>query len=74
MNDREKWRERVRDIRTSGRHDTDDEPVDRTLLGATIPGQSNGAMAMKVYSAFPRAPALLETHCLVSYPGNSLVR
>ena len=34
-----------------------------------------GAMAMKGYSAFPKAPALLETSpsdCLVSYPGHSL--
>ena len=34
-----------------------------------------GAMAMKGYSAFPKAPALLEpspSDCLVSYPGHSL--
>ena len=32
-----------------------------------------GAMAMKEYSAFPKAPALLELHheTLVSYPGHS---
>ena len=31
------------------------------------------AMAMKGYSAFPKAPALLEpSDCLVSYPGQSL--
>ena len=33
------------------------------LSGATTPGQSRpGAMAMKGYSAFPKAPALLEPH------------
>ena len=32
-----------------------------------------GVMAKKVYSAFPKAPTLLEPHhCLVSYPGHSL--
>ena len=34
-----------------------------------------GAMAIKGYNAFPKAPALLEPHpleCLVSYPGHSL--
>ena len=35
--------------------------MDRTLSGATIPGQSE-AMAMKAYSAFPKAPASLEPH------------
>ena len=33
-------------------------PIDRTLSGATPLGQ----MAMKEYSAFPKAPALLEPH------------
>ena len=38
-------------------------PIDRTLSGVTTPGQSElGAMAMKWYSAFPKAPALLEPH------------
>ena len=34
-----------------------------------------GAMAVKEYSAFPKAPALLETQhdCLMSYLGHSLV-
>ena len=37
--------------------------IDRTLSGATIPGQSGqGVMAMKGYSAFPKAPALLKLH------------
>ena len=33
-----------------------------------------GAMAMKGFSAFPKAPVILEPHyhCLVSYPGHSL--
>ena len=36
-------------------------PIDRTLSAATTPGQSGpGAMAMKRYSAFSKAPALLE--------------
>ena len=33
-----------------------------------------GAMAMKGYSTFPKAPTLLESHhqiCFVSYPGRS---
>ena len=34
-------------------------PIDRTLSGATTPSQC-GAMAMKEYSAFPKAPALPE--------------
>ena len=32
-----------------------------------------GVMAMKGYSAFPKAPALLESQSLVSYAGHSLV-
>ena len=36
-------------------------PIDRTLLDATTPGQSE-AMAMKGYSAFLKAPALLDPH------------
>ena len=36
-------------------------PLDRTLSGATTPGQGRpGSMAMKEYSAFPESPALLE--------------
>ena len=31
-----------------------------------------GSMAMKEYSAFPKAPALLETHHQIAYPGHSL--
>ena len=38
-------------------------PIDRTLSGATTPGQSGlGVMSVKRYSAFPKAPALLEPH------------
>ena len=38
-------------------------PIDRNLLGATIPGLSEpGAMVIKEYSAFPKAPALLKPH------------
>ena len=38
-------------------------PIDRTLSGANTPSQSDlRAMAMKGYSAFPKAPALLEPH------------
>ena len=37
--------------------------MDRTLSGATTPGQRDlGAMAMKEYSEFPKAPALLKPH------------
>ena len=35
MNDREKWRERVRDIRAGGRHDDDDD--ESSLLSITTP-------------------------------------
>ena len=38
-------------------------PLDRALSGATTPGQSGpGAMAIKWYSTFPKAPTLLEPH------------
>ena len=38
-------------------------PIDRTLLGATTPGQSGpGSDDNEAYSAFPKAPALLESH------------
>ena len=45
--------------------------MNRTLSGATTPGQVDlalqarvdlGAMVMKGYLAFPKAPALLEPH------------
>ena len=37
--------------------------IDRTLSGTTIPGQRGpGAMAIKGYSEFPKAPALLKLH------------
>ena len=37
--------------------------IDRALLGATTPGRvDQGAMVMKEYSAFSKAPALLEHH------------
>ena len=37
--------------------------IDRTLLGATTPGQSGpGNDGNKVYSAFPKVPALVESH------------
>ena len=36
-------------------------PIDRTLLDATLRAKLHlGAMAIKGYSAFPKAPALLE--------------
>ena len=39
------------------------QPIDRTLSGATTRGRGDlGAMAMKGYSAFPKAPALLEPY------------
>ena len=40
------------------------QSIDRALSGATTPGQSGpvGAMAINGYSAFPKAPALLEPH------------
>ena len=38
-------------------------PIDRTLSGATTPGQSEpGVMAINEYSAFPIVPALREPH------------
>ena len=38
-------------------------PLIGPLLGATTPSQSGpGAMAMKVYSAFPKGRVLLELH------------
>ena len=38
-------------------------PIDRTLSGATTPGQSGpGAMAIKEYSAFPKDPVLVKPH------------
>ena len=38
-------------------------PIDKTLKGTTSPTIVDlGAMAMKGYSAFPKAPALLELH------------
>ena len=50
--------------------------IDRILSGATIPGKNRpGAMAEKGYSAFPKAPTLMEPHhqnVLVSYTGHSL--
>ena len=63
MNNREKWRESVRDIRAGG----------TTwwwwwlLIGpySVLPLQTRvdqGAMAIKGYSAFPKAPALLEPY------------
>ena len=37
--------------------------IDKTLSGATTPSQSGpGRMAMKSYSAFLKAPVLLEPH------------
>ena len=37
--------------------------IDRTLSGATTPGQVDMvAMVMKGYSTFPKAPALLKPH------------
>ena len=37
--------------------------IDRALSGATTPGQSvPGSNGNKGYSAFSKAPALLETH------------
>ena len=43
-------------------------PTDRTLLGATTLARVNlGAMAMKEYIAFPKAPALLELHHEIVY-------
>ena len=51
-------------------------PIYRALSGATSPATivDLGAIAMKGYSAFPKAPALAGTSppdCLVSYPGHS---
>ena len=38
-------------------------PIDRTLSGATTPGESGpGSEAIKRYSSFPKPPALLELH------------
>ena len=38
-------------------------PIDRALSGITIPGQSgHGNDGNEGYTAFPKAPALLETH------------
>ena len=38
-------------------------PIERTFSGTTIPGQSRlGGMEMKGFSAFLKAPALLEPH------------
>ena len=50
-------------------------PIDRTLSGSTTPGQrSLGAMAMKGYSAFPKAPALPDlTMRLFSVTSRTLV-
>ena len=37
--------------------------IDRTSSDATTPGQSDiGAITMKGYSVFPKAPALLKPH------------
>ena len=48
--------------------------IDGTLSGGSTPGQSEpGSDAIKGYSASPKAPALREHHCLVLYPGHSLV-
>ena len=44
MNYREKWRERVRDIRASGRHDDDDDDDDEVFkvsLKAEVPFKSS---------------------------------
>ena len=55
-------------------------PIDRTLSGTTIPGQSVdlGARAMKWFSIFPKSPRLEPCHSmpsdgLMSYPGQLLV-
>ena len=38
-------------------------PIDRTLSMLPLPARVDlGVMAMKGYSAFPKAPALLELH------------
>ena len=52
-------------------------PIDRTLSGATTPGQKmdQGAMAMKEYSAFPKAPALMEPHHqILSFISSTVIR
>ena len=37
--------------------------MDRTISGATIPGQNGpGSDGSEGYTAFPKAPALLEPH------------
>ena len=49
--------------------------IDRTLSDATTPGQSGpGKMTMKGYSAFPKAPVLLDVspECIVSNPDHLL--
>ena len=43
--------------------------MNRTLSGVTTPGRVGlGSIAIKGYSAFPKAPILLESH----HPGHSL--
>ena len=55
MNDREEWRERVRDIRATS-------AIWWWWWWLFLARVDLGAMPMKGYSAFPKAPVLLEPH------------
>ena len=52
-------------------------PIDRTLSGATTPGQGGpGSDSNKQVLHIPQSSCITEaspSNCLVSYPGNSLV-
>ena len=83
MNDREKWRERVRDIRASSMSwwwwfqtiqfsistlFSSIWLIDRTLSDATTLGQSGpGSYGDKGYSTFPKTPALQDPHHQIVY-------
>ena len=73
MNDREKWRERVRDIRAGGTTYDDDDEISKSYIWLMNRTQvypfrawvDLEAMAIKDYSVFPKALSLQETYYLI---------